>query len=52
MISLLISSFPTWAKIIIWILVLAVIALACAVFLFPWLQPMLLPNPDVTVGGG
>lgn len=52
MISWLISPLPIWAKIVIWLLLIVAIAAVCTFWLFPILQPILLPEPVSTIGGG
>lgn len=52
MIAWLISPLPAWVKVIIWVVLFAAIAFVCAVWLFPVLQPILLPEPVSTVGDG
>ncbi len=50
MISWLISPLTLWARIVLWVLILAAICAASAIWLFPLIQS-LLPQAEVTVGG-
>lgn len=52
MISWLISPLPIWAKIVIWVVLVVAIATVCVLWVFPLVQPFLLPATDSTVGGG
>ncbi len=40
---------PSWAKVLVCAVLLAVVVVVCFQWVFPWLEP-LLPFGDVTVG--
>lgn len=50
MISWLLSPLPVWARIILWVIVLAAIGTACVIWVFPIIQGYL-PQPGSTVVG-
>lgn len=52
MISWLLFPLPLWARIIFWVIALAIIGTACAIWLFPYIQTFIPIPDDATVGSG
>lgn len=42
---------PWWLRVLILVVAAAALLAACVLWIFPWVQPLVSPSPDVTVSG-